>query len=335
MCSRETLEAVLYFDTVQLVTVHSFPIGVLHRSFQLAVILYIAIYSLYLQKGYQEYSTVKGVIYTKVKGLAYADHQGEMIVYDANDLVYPPVETNALFITTAFISTTQSRGNCSSTIKCSLDGNCTNTALETNGALLPICDSSGHCLMNGWCPLENDTITNDITMIGWENFTVFVRSSVLYEKFGIFRSDPSNPVPGRNLFTVRYMLGNTPPASCSLTGCIISGDVDWTCDLDKEDSTCQPRISFTTIPGTFNFRYKAEETETERALRKVYGIRVLLRVKGEGGKFSFFQMVITIGASAAFLGVCTVLVDLLMLFVSDSKYYTKKFEIFEKSNENK
>jgi hypothetical protein len=107
---RDTLKSVLYYDTLKLVTVHSLSLGAVHRFLQLAAVLYIFIYSVWLEKGYQGTSQISGVIYIKAKGSGYVNVTGGgEVYYDANDLVQPPVESDALFITTAFIETQQTR----------------------------------------------------------------------------------------------------------------------------------------------------------------------------------------------------------------------------------
>jgi len=290
-------------------------------------VLYIFIYSVWLEKGYQGTSQISGVIYIKAKGSGYVNVTGGgEVYYDANDLVQPPVESDALFITTAFIETQQTRGNCTSnTNKCKENSDCVKQ-LTPDGGILPSCNiTAGYCYLSGWCPLEMDDNLNYTSIInGLESVTVFMRSSVSYDLFGIEVADPTDPTP-YNLYNLTDMLGDTTIPACTTSGCIISINIDWTCDLDVMG--CTPQFTFKNVPGGFNYREVIYSQDlNSRTLLKLYGLRFLMKIVGVGGKFSFFQMVITIGSSAAFLTVATVVTDLILVIIFQNKKrftYTK------------
>jgi len=244
-------------------------------------------------------------------------------VYDSTDLVIPPVENGAMFITTALVPTPQERGQCVSTQQCTSDEDCKNQ-LTSNGIILPTCNTTasnttGYCMIEGWCPLEQDDASHTTIINGIEDITIFLRSSVKYNLFNIIMSDSTDAILGKNLFTVQSLLGDRNISECTTTGCIISVGIDWTCNLDGND--CNPKFTFMSSPGGFNFRtidYSLDRTQ--RLLQKMYGIRLLVTISGTGGKFSFFRMMITIGSGAAFLTLATVITDYILLFLFSKRH---------------
>jgi hypothetical protein len=317
----ETITSFFYFNTVKLVTIHSVKLGVFHRTVQILAIFYILFYAIWFKMGYQEYSKVSGIIYMKAKGIGYInDSVNGLEIYDTNDLVEPPTESSAMFVTTGFIRTYQQRGICNSLIRCNTSADCT-SALTPSGQVLEDCNTTaGFCRLLGWCPLESDSIKNINVLSAVENITVFLRSSVNYETFGKYIADPPEPIPGVNLFTLQQVIGNRNITECAQLGCIVSAQIDWTCNLNKE--SCSPRIYFIQVTGGFNFRTVNYDVDrTARDLDKLYGIRILMQITGIGGRFSFFQMVITIGAGAAFIALATVITDLILLFVFSSEVH--------------
>lgn len=116
----------LRYNTVQIVSIKNFKLCLLHILLQLGIILYIAVYAIYVKRGYQASEPVSGSTALKVKGSAYnsgslpwavtagappADRYAQ--VYDSSDLIYPPTERDAVFITTnLWITPEQERGAC-------------------------------------------------------------------------------------------------------------------------------------------------------------------------------------------------------------------------------
>jgi len=311
----ETIKPIFYFDTVKLVTVHSVKLGAFHRFVQLAAILYIVLYSIWIKEGYQEYSKVSGVIYMKAKGIGYTnDTVNGVEIYDTSDLVEPPTESEALFVTVGLVETIQRRDICDSTVNCTSDENCIHS-LTPNGELLPNCDvTTGKCQIRGWCPLEDDSPGSIDVLQGVENITVFIRTSVKFDTFGVSQSDPIDPIKNVNLFTLQHIIGNRSISECAYSGCIVAASIDWTCNLNK--GPCSPRISFQPITGGFNFRKVTYEVgSASRELDKLFGVRVLMKVTGTGSRFSVFQTFITLGSGAAFITLATVITDLILLFL--------------------
>jgi len=66
----------------------------------------------------------------------------------------------------------------------------------------------------------------------------------------------------------------------------------------------------------------------QRNLYKLYGVRMVIRIVGQGNRFSFFQTIITVGSSAALFSVATIIVDLLLttIWAKKSDYENKKYD---------
>jgi len=327
MSLRDTLKPYFYFDTIKLVTVHSWKLGVFHQLVQILAVLYIVIYSIYFKMGYQEYSKVSGVIYSKAKGMGFTnDSVNGIQIYATNDLVYPPIESDALFLTAGFIKTLQTRDICDSTVKCNTSADC-KASLTATGEILPDCDTTkGYCRIQGWCPLETDKTSAILPLTGVETVTVFMRSSVNYESFEVSLSDPADPIANVNLFTIQQIIGNRNISDCATSGCIVAVQVDWTCNFNIE--TCGPKISFVPVTGGFNFRkVNYDLGQVNRELEKLYGIRLIMSITGQGGRFSVFQIVITAGAGAAFITLATLITDVILLFLfkQEDAFTRKKY----------
>lgn len=74
------------------------------------------------KKGYQEFGNVESAVVSKVKGVAFTKFPETLPdiykrVWDTSDLIVPPSENNAFFITTNIIVTpNQTRGVCSEVV---------------------------------------------------------------------------------------------------------------------------------------------------------------------------------------------------------------------------
>ncbi|CAF1049838.1 unnamed protein product [Adineta steineri] len=111
------------YSTVKKVRVQNTSIAVLYRFLQLAVLAYIAIYIVYIKKGYQDVQIPSGASVIKVKGVArvtanrsnFVSNDIEEDLWDAAEYLVPPLENNAFFVATRKIVTyNQTLGTCPS-----------------------------------------------------------------------------------------------------------------------------------------------------------------------------------------------------------------------------
>jgi len=351
MC--DTIKEALYFDSVKMVTVRNFKLGLFHRTIQLAVIVYIAVFAIWYKQGYQEASEISGVIYTKMKGVASDNPQHQGITIDANDLIIPASENGAIFLATRSLSTIQSQGNCtddSAHNDCVNGTQCKAGASTSNGWVIPgECNTKLHkCNISAWCPVENEEQGDFTTYFGVENFTLFIRSEIVYDKWKIQVSNAAERKEGVNQFSVYEMLTKAGIEGDDLTdvfynGTIINIQLDWSCNLDEGVESCKPVFTFARIDTArnasshgFNFRRTlyfnnnitdstpVRNVYTTRVLTKFYGIRFVLQVKGLGRKFDIFAVAITVGSGIAFLAVATLATDVILQYCHPNKDKFKK-----------
>ena len=112
------------YETVPVIQLRSRTLSMVNNVLQLITILYVVIYIFWLEHGYQIEETGLGSVSIKVKGAGHTmldaasagtGPLGRIRVQDAVDIVYPPKEENALFLTTNYIDVPkQGRGRCPS-----------------------------------------------------------------------------------------------------------------------------------------------------------------------------------------------------------------------------
>eukprot|EP00483_Globobulimina_turgida_P004679 UN04688 len=127
-----------------------------------------------------------------------------------------------------------------------------------------------------------------------------------------------------------------------MTGAILLMVIDWTCNLDYKIDECIPRFTVDRIDNEgdgvvkegYNFRAVSyDPVSTVRELKKLYGIRIAFTISGTAGQFSIVALTTTFGAGIAYLGIATILTDLILTYFTShsteyrrAKYYgiTKK-----------
>jgi len=323
----DTVKFALYFETIRLVTVQSWRLGVLYRLMQIAVFMYIALYAIWYKKGYQASSSIDGVVFTKIKGVAQADDNN---TYDASDLVVPPSENLAAFLATSFRETNQDRSQCIdfTAPTCLTNADCLAGNATDNGFRTGYCNvttTPGYCVINGWCPVEND-LSPIITVSGLENFTIFIRSSISYTNFNVKYNNADRVALDYNLFTVQSILtsAGTNLSAVLDIGAVIGVQIDWTCNLDNQ--ACSPVHRFTVFNAGsgsqgFNFRtvLYSSGNLSSRLLIKYYGLRFIFVILGTGARFDFAATVVTVGSALTFLTVATLLTDFILQYLHPRK----------------
>lgn len=250
------------YETVPVIQLRSRTLSTVHNVLQLITVLYVVIYIFWLEHGYQVEETGLGSVSVKVKGAGHTMFDatsaetgpiGRMRVQDAVDLVYPPKEENALFLTTNYIDVPrQGRGHCPSRLKedsCNDFRDCPAAAEPSKslagystGNCVVIPGSSGRrkgCEVVGWCPTESDNgTTPELNVLAEvETFLIFARASIAFPRAGITTSNLYNassahkehaeattPTPGLNLFSVRDILAET---NTSFDDVAVNGAVSW------------------------------------------------------------------------------------------------------------
>ncbi|XP_076106813.1 P2X purinoceptor 4-like isoform X2 [Mytilus galloprovincialis] len=303
---------------------------------------------------------LKGVVY--VNQSQYPDITTS--VWDVAEYVVPPQENNAFFVITNLIETPkQTIGICSEDPKV-LGSNCTTSSQCPAGKVLPAgnglltgeCNTTvGRCLIRAWCPVENGAakIPEPPALLGSKDFTVFIKNNIQFPKFKVKRRNlPDNAsdeffqtcnygshsidCPILRLETIVREAGENYSAMAKEGG-VIEIQIQWNCNLDLSESDCVPKYIFRRLDSSdykiskgYNFRYAKyyKENDTEyRTLFKAFGIKFILSVTGEAGKFNLEPFLINVGSGLAILGMATVFCDIVVLYFLKARnlYKDKKY----------
>jgi len=212
--------SVIEYETPKVVTVHNPTIGLLRRSLQIGVVLYVCLYQLWYAQGYQEFAGMESSVTTKVKGYSQSslgqDHSpvppSHRVLYervwDEADYVIPPAENGAFFVMTNMVITpNQTLATCPEDplevpeSVCAVSDQVTMTSHDcqphrrvrkSHGPQTGLCVPSNHgnktvCQIRSWCPVEDDHLLlgNARPLItGSEHHTVFIKNSIKFSYFG-------------------------------------------------------------------------------------------------------------------------------------------------------
>ncbi|XP_065891138.1 P2X purinoceptor 4-like [Dysidea avara] len=362
---KTTVDAVLEYDTPKIVHIKNKTVGLVNRLVQLGIIVYIVVFAIYFSKGYAEFEDVVSTVTTKVEGFDYTNGTGNFSnagerVWDASDYIIPPQSPNSVFIMTNMWITNQTQGVCvDKSVSCNDTVSCSEGSFSRNGRLTGDCDNdSGHCLVNAWCPLEeedkNMTVNAGPKLLRARNFTIFIKNSIQFPNLAssFRRRNVGNGITGECRFgfegesyfcpiisvqQIINMLENRYTFEDLATqGSVLGLQIDWDCNLNKGPEDCIPVYSARRLddpkakfsPG-FNFRYanswRAADGTLQRELIKAYGIRINILVTGLGAKFSFPALILKIGSGIALLALASVISDIFILYVLRQRnYYRKK-----------
>jgi P2X purinoceptor 4 len=226
-------------------------------------------------------------VYLKVKGTGWsASRTTGSVTWDANDIVVPPTENGAVFITTNFLATyAQARtvflGVDPATERCTKEKPCPEKNSPTKNGLSTgtECDLSvnatdplGYCRINGWYPPEQNADPENY-IEGIENFTLFFRETVRFPSImkHLVLSNSARlpngsasdlPVLGVDLLRVGDVLAklNLTILDVRKKGIVIGVRSTWDCDFDK-GTDCRPVHTFERLDNPrshesvgFNFR---------------------------------------------------------------------------------
>eukprot|EP01122_Echinamoeba_exundans_P009564 TRINITY_DN3414_c0_g1_i2.p1 TRINITY_DN3414_c0_g1~~TRINITY_DN3414_c0_g1_i2.p1 ORF type:complete len:420 (-),score=32.15 TRINITY_DN3414_c0_g1_i2:41-1234(-) len=332
------VRGVLSYSTAKMVDISNWKLGVLYYIIVIGILGFVCGYQIWWKKGYQREIPLIGDANVKAKGTAFMNSTDGPVVWDAMDVVFPPKETNAIFLTTNVQSTlNQTQGLCVDTSQ-PCDGDiCIPLANRTSDGIPTGRCINGSCEVRGWCQVEQaiEPLQLYNFLYGVEDFSLFVRVTVnFYEaaKQVIFNNGDSGLVNGTNLF---YVGNLTSWAGADFdkvrqVGAVFAMMFHWECDLDGS-TYCQPNIAmarldnpvYNKITSGFNFRYaryyyKQNSTgawSQYRDLYKVYGVRFIFMVSGLGRAFDLATTMTTVGSGLALMSVATVATDIFVLYL--------------------
>ena len=311
---------------------------------------------------------LKGVAYTNS-----TDPRVGQRLWDAADLNVPPEENGAFFLTTNVIVThNQTQGECTEPSwqgKCSNDSDCLPEGTPYHlghGVTTGKCDkAAGQCVVKAWCPIENDDLPADgeyAMLRETKDFTVFIKNHVYFPHYKKTRSNLIEMVDKTYMRSCRYHHIDEPYCpifrladivsiaetklsgdiryedswyeQMAIKGGVISINVKWDCNFDRNESECKPDYVFdrldnyggNTIAAGYNFRYPVYyqvDGQPVRQLVKAYGILFTLGTEASARKFDIVTFLMNVGSGLALLGIASVCCDIILLYVHRRKKYFK------------
>jgi len=202
------------------------------------------------------------------------------------------------------------------------------------------------CEVESWCPIEIDKLPlgdERALMQKSEDYTVFIKNSVAFPYFG--HQFARNNLIGKNGRPCMYkatMDGNNGCqifrlgdiitlaggnfSKIAIRGGVVAISIAWNCNLDRDFMTyCLPHYTFRILDDFgWNFRHAKYHEEHRRSLYKMYGIKFIVNVEGQGGKFNLKNTILNIGSGLALLGVSTVVCDFLLMYIKEKGVVKKK-----------
>ncbi|XP_016089977.1 P2X purinoceptor 5 [Sinocyclocheilus grahami] len=373
------LFSLLDYKTEKFVIAKNKKVGVLFRLFQLGVIGYLIGWVFLWKKGYQETEEViQSSVITKLKGVDFTNSsQSGLQLWGAEDYVIPPQGDRVFFIVTNYVVTpNQKLGYCPESPKvpdglCTYDNECVEgeSVIAGHGVKTGRCiNDTGTCEIHAWCPVEHGQTPSEPMLAKAENFTIYVKNFIKFPKFAFSKLNVLPTINSTYLKMCRYDKDHHPYCPIFLVGDVINWTgysfqdlatkggsigfgIEWNCDLDKDESQCNPEYSFTRLDSAknsqnsaisgYNFRfaryYNDAAGQTYRNLFKVYGIHFDILVNGKAGRFSIIPTVISIGSGLALMGAGVFVCDMILLYMmSKSSFYREtKFEAVTKKQSGK
>ncbi|CAF4041433.1 unnamed protein product [Adineta steineri] len=290
------------YSTVKKIKVHNTSVAILHRILQFVVLAYIAVYIVWLKKGYQDVQMPSGSSVIKVKGVArvstdnssFNSNNIKQDLWDAAEYLIPPIENNAFFIATRkTVTYDQTLSTCPSALSNKLFCNSTHKPckkgtrpLNANGFLTGNCVRSQEnktrhvCEINAWCPEERSSSIHDY----------HIDLMALYQQGGLIEIQQK-----------------------------------WKCNFDslEVEKECFPTFTFNLLqsgsdersPG-INYRF-AEKYSVNgikyRTLTKIYGLRFIIAIRGKGRQFDIVHLFVAIGSGLGYMIIGEIICEFIFL----------------------
>ena len=342
----ETGDARFYFSVsaVNIVRIRSYPIALTCRLIQLLILIYTIGYIMWYKRDYQDHDV--SIVSSVILKLQISGNYGE-----------DPSETsdNALFIMTNAITFDQKQSFCAEAVNatyayCSDHSQCRPELQDItrgHGHWTGQCRlSENRCEIQGWCPIYNDVSSQHLT-VDVLNASVLVRNFIEFSRFDIRRTnmlDNSNYLHHCHydstdnrycpIFRIRDILELVEPDGEERVkmleyGGVIRMQIDWICNLDLGEDQCRPEYSFgrldiknndESFSTGFKFRHASHWTVRKRSfrtLRKVSGLRLVVIVNGDAGRFDLFILTRRIGSTIGTLSLAIFVCDIIALYFSE------------------
>ena len=291
--SSKAALAMFTYKTTKKISLETKCVGSINWIARTAIFAIIIVWIFIIRQQYQYIDTESiSAFTTKLEGIAYSGSKltpDERRLWDSADLRIPSQEANSFFVTTNFIITdNQVHSQCSSQhdaiTRCLTDDDCSPAGEpyhKVNGMSIGKCNqTTGHCMVEAWCPAEDDTLPNSGTtsVLNYiHDFTVLIKNHVYFPYFDKGRSnliesvnqdmlskgcryDPDND-PYCPIFPIKTIVGMADRKSSkadhnedeksfkkmAVRGGVISITVKWDCNYDYDESRCKPTYRFSRL----------------------------------------------------------------------------------------
>lgn len=334
------------YNTKQQVNVHDRTLGLMEKTVQLSVALYVILFVFVNQEGYLEHEHARGQLQTFVDGNVVSTSTGGTPVtrhFAADEIVYPRLENGNVFIATKVMTMQQERGVCEDlTMFCSTPEDCSKDVGAT-------CSENGYCSEPAWCPV-NPEEPLQVFKLDTAMLRIWVKSTISFGhlKKGrtYFYSTSMDapvlfPAPGFNTFMLRdLLLACDPPVrfeEVSELGAAIQVQFIWDCKVDNMFG-CVPKLKARRVDSLLNtdkigFSYKKadQDTDGKRFIEERNGIRIYFSTAGTGSQVSPSAIIFKMSTGAALLAFAPMITDFMMLHVlkQSRKYRARKYIISE------
>ncbi|KAL7061786.1 hypothetical protein AAHC03_01959 [Spirometra sp. Aus1] len=280
-CWNALTSSMFDYETQKVVQINSKKIGCTFRLIQLCIILYVIIWVMIYEKGYQSFDEAVSGVTAKLKGVAFANLTNNSnigaMVWDAADYVIPPQQRSAFFVMTNLVITPgQTLGACEEAHDvygndCQSDEDChagnivmLGSGVQT-GKCVPSTRQAGLkvCEVYGWCPTEHDITPTDFVLANAPNFTVMLKNSIEFPRYQVKRRNILSWMDKQFLFTCRYNPYDEKMKYCPIfslgdimnyteaenkqiwkQGGMVSIHIEWNCNLDYDEEQCLPKYVF-------------------------------------------------------------------------------------------
>jgi len=208
------------------------------------------------------------------------------------------------------------------------------------------------CEIEAWCPVEVDYLPlgSKRPLLDTSEFTLLIKNFIEFPAFGkayrrrnilddanktYLQSCHYNPDkdPYCPIFQVNDMVNFAGEnfTQLSIKGGVIVITINWDCNLDWDFlEYCRPTYNFrraddpdTKISPGWNFRYANYHEENRRTLFKAYGIRFIIDVRGQAGKFDILPTMLNVGSGFALFGLTTIVCDFFILYFTKRRLFYK------------
>ncbi|XP_003744945.1 P2X purinoceptor 4 [Galendromus occidentalis] len=296
--TAHVLDFLFEYQTLKIVNIGNKKIGLLNRCIQGIIVAYIIGYVIVYSKGYQHFSPYNSATTSKVKGVIstknltdddfvenFRNKDDYRRIWDVSEIVIPPSEADAFFLTTNLIMTRQGRDVCfedpsTPNVQCRGPSDCQKGRVDLlgNGVQTGKCVNTTEpfklesvCEIDGWCPPEYDRgplKDNKPLFAKVEDFTVLLKNYVEFSLFNLTRrnirdSDTSKYLTSCNYDPVKdpacpvFRIGDIlkfcgiDMSQIGSKGGVIRITINWDCNLDFSLDYCTPTYHFMRIDDPF------------------------------------------------------------------------------------